>query len=275
MKNSILVLLCTAVVVWSGCSSAPKALNEPPQPAEELYREAMSLFVRGNYIDSYAIFQKCRSRYPINEWGIKSELKVADCQYFQKQYATALIQYQEFARLHPTYEYSDYVQYQIGMCSYKQLCTIDRDQSFARNGAKQFERFISLFPGSPYVPSAMEKLEECKRRIAEHVLYIANYYYKTGAYPSALRRYQEARESHFEYLARPDLLILQQGKTYLRLNDPDRARDEFILLVKNYPESPYAVQAQDLLEDAEKIKEMDKVKATGIFGELNPFNDEE
>ena len=60
-----------------------------------------------------------------------------------------------------------------------------------------------------------------------------------------------------------------------RSNDPDRARDEFILLVKNYPESPYAVQAQDLLEDAEKIKEMDKVKATGIFGELNPFNDEE
>lgn len=270
MKRIIMSVCLSGLVCLGACRHSPPEVLAP-LPADELYRQAMEYYSKNNYIDAYETFQTCRTRYPISEWGIKAGLKMADSLYFQKQYPSALTQYQEFVRLHPTHEYSDYVQYQIGMCNYEQLCTIDRDQTFAREAAKQFERFVSLFPTSPYVPSALEKVEECKRNIAEHVLYIGNFYYRTGNYTSALHRYQEAMNVHLRYLPEPEQLLFQQGKTYLRLEKPEQAQESFARVVAEYPDSSYAALSKTLLEDPKKIKEIEEVGIVDVFWELYPF----
>lgn len=271
MKKTISLLLILAFCFAWSCKHGPETDDATSiMPAERLYMEAMEFYRVKNYLDGFDAFQKCRTRYPISEWGIKSELKMADCLYYQKQYQSASIQYQEFTRLHPAYKHIDYAYYQMGMCSYNQLCSIDRDQSSTREAIKQFEKLLSLFPASPYVNSAREKIGECKSNLAEHVLYIGNFYYRTGAYNAALHRYLEALNEYHDYLQSPDLLLFQLGKLSLRLNRPHDARRQFVALMRQYPESPYAPLSETLLEDPAQIEEIDKIKVLDMLEKANP-----
>jgi outer membrane protein assembly factor BamD len=262
MRNTIFIFF---LVIACCCSSAcghfrGKKQPPPAAPAEELYSKGMDLYRKNDYTGAFEFFQQCRTRYPISELGMKSELKMADCLYYQRQYGTAFIKYQEFSRLHPKHKFIDYVHYQMGMCYYKQLCSIDRDQSFAQEAVKHFEAFIALFPSSHYVPSAQKKIEKCKKNLTEHILYIADYYYRTKAYNSALYRYVEALQNYRDYIASPDQLLFKIGKLYLRANQPENARDQFIALLKEYPDSPLAPEAERLLEEPGQAKKNDDVK---------------
>jgi len=270
-KTVFLLLVVTFGFAWS-CKHAPESDDAALMiPAESLYLEAMEFYRVNNYIDAFDAFQKCRTRYPISEWGVKAELKMADCLYYQKNYETAFIQYQEFTRLHPTYTYIDYAYYQMGMCYYNQVCSIDRDQSFTREAVKHFEKLLSLFPASAYAGSARERIGECRKNLAEHVLYIGNFYYRTGAYDAALHRYLEALNDYHDYLQSPDLLLFQLGKLSLRLNRPDDARKQFLALLKEHPESPYAPLGETLLEDPAQIEEIDKIKVLSVLEKANPI----
>ncbi|MCD6353634.1 MAG: outer membrane protein assembly factor BamD, partial [Proteobacteria bacterium] len=241
-------------------------------PAEELYKQALDFYKNNNYIYASDAFQKVRARYPINKWGIKAELRVADCLYYQSRYENAFVQYQEFTRLHPAYQFVDYVYYQMGMCYYKQLCIIDRDQTFTLQALRHFEKLISISPSSPYVPSAREKINECRQNLAEHILYIGNFYYRTNAYNSALSRFLEARQDYYYgSLSSPDLLLFQLGKTYLRLDQPENAREQFTILLQKYPESPFVSLSEELLADPEKIEDIDKIKISRILKKVNPI----
>lgn len=262
MRNIILIfLLVIACCCSSACGHFKKKKEPPPAaPAEELYSKGMKLYKENNFIDAFEAFQQCRTRYPISELGIKSELKMADCLFYQTHYETAFVKYQEFSRLHPKYKFIDYVYYQMGMSYYKQICSIDRDQSFAQEAVKHFETLVGLFPSSPYVPDARKNIERCKKNLAEHVLYIANFYSRTKAYNSALYRYVEALQDYRDYIASPDQLMFQIGKLYLIANQPENARDQFIVLLKEYPNSPLAPRAASLLEDPSRVEKFEDVK---------------
>jgi outer membrane protein assembly factor BamD len=267
-------LLCTLIVFLSiGCwHGRHKELDfASPPPAQELYAKAMELYERNNLIDSYQMFQACRTRYPITEWGINAALKMADCLYYQEQYENALVQYQEFSRLHPTNQFIDYAYYQMGMCYYRQLCKIDRDQTSSAEVVKHFERLLSLFPASAYAPSAQEKITEAKKRLANHVLSIADYYYRTGAYLSALHRYRQALTEYSDQLSEPDRVLFQLGKAYLHIEQPDNARVQFATLIANYPESPLVSPSETLLENPAALPDMEESSVSQLFGKLNPL----
>jgi outer membrane protein assembly factor BamD len=262
MKNIILIFLLVIACYCSNACSYFKGKKPPipAAPAEELYSKGMDLYRKSDFLSAFDNFQQCRTRYPLSDLGMKSELKMADCLYYQKQYETAFTKYQEFSRLHPRYKFIDYVYFQMGMSYYKRVCESDRDQTFSQEAVKNFENLIRLFPSSHYIPSARQKIEKCKKKMAAHILYIANYYSRTKAYNSALNRYREALQDYRDYIASPDQLMFQIGKLYLRADLPDNARDQFIELVKEYPKSPLATEAESLLEDPSRAEKTEDVQ---------------
>ncbi len=271
MKRKVFAgVLVLFAALWCACGHSSNK-KDASIPAEDLYRSAMELYAKKSWPYAYEDFERVRTRYPVSEYGIKAQLKMADCLYYQKQYTGALTQYEEFGRLHPSYEYIDYVYYQMGMCYFKQLCTFDRDQTFAMESIKQFGRLVSLFPNSPYVYSALEKIDISKKILAAHWVYIGDFYYRTGCYISARDRYQEALQDYFSHLTSPDHVYYQLGKTYLRLDKPEHARQQFAKIVQDYSDGSYASKAQELLEDPEDIKELDEMTFDEIVDGLNPF----
>jgi len=85
--------------------------------------------------------------------------------------------------------------YQIGMCYYNQITTIDRDQTEAFKALKEFERLIARFPSSKFSVMAEKMVRDCKKAMGDQEFYVGEFYFKIKEFRAALRRFEKiARE---------------------------------------------------------------------------------
>ncbi|SEL93411.1 Beta-barrel assembly machine subunit BamD [Syntrophus gentianae] len=192
-----LTLLCAVSLVLSllaGCDFFRKSSMSRGTP-EGLYKQGYTDYQNGRYKKAVQSFERLRDEYPLSDLAILAKLGIGDAYYSDKSYAEAEAAYSDFIYLHPTNENLPYVMYQIGMCHYEQILSIDRDQSETRRAAKEFEKLLVRFPNSKFTLMAEKMLRECRSRLAEHEFYVGEFYFKTKNYQSALQRFETiARE---------------------------------------------------------------------------------
>ena len=184
-----LLLLVATVFFFSGCSLFESS-HEMEKNAEELVFEGSSAFRAGDYKDAVKAYTDLKDWYPFSKYAILAELKIADSHFHLEAYEEAIMGYEEFEKMHPKNEAVPYVIYQTGLCWFKQLDTIDRDSSPAKNSLTQFSRLINQFPESEYAKKAEKNIKECVATLSGHELYVANFYMKTKKYKAALKRYE-------------------------------------------------------------------------------------
>jgi outer membrane protein assembly factor BamD len=197
-NKRILLLLLAVVFLLAGCKmwlpwgkKAEMARSTP----DGLYQQGLEEFKAGSYKRSVELFQRLKEEYPLSPFAIMAEIGIADSFFSGKEYPEAGLAYGEFLNLHPTNENLPYVMYQIGMCYYNQITTIDRDQSEAFKALKEFERLIARFPGSKFSVMAEKMVQDCKKAMGEQEFYVGEFYFKIKQYRAALRRFEKiARE---------------------------------------------------------------------------------
>lgn len=168
-------------------SETAKELERTP---ESLLMEGMDAYQRKRYERAIEAFQKLKDRFPYNQYAIVGELKLADSYFLNKDYELAATAYKEFEKLHPANEIIPYVVFQQAMCYFKQMPTIDRDQSYASRATQEFERMIKTFPQSEYVSQAQTNLITAKKNLLSHEFYIGEFYFKEKNYQAALGRFE-------------------------------------------------------------------------------------
>ena len=157
--------------------------------AAEFMSQGMDEMSAGRYKSAVEAFQKVKDRFPYSKYAIIAELRLADALYLQEEYEPAYVAYDEFEKLHPKHKDTVYVIYQKGMCNFSQIKSRDREQSHTLKAKDEFERLIKRYPRDDYANKARKNLRECLIYLAEHELFVANYYYKRGQYNAALGRY--------------------------------------------------------------------------------------
>jgi len=196
-KRLFLVWSAMAVLAasFAGCSVLDSTLHffgygkpSTPQTPEGMAMEAMDLYSRGKYHSALKLFEEIKDRFPFSEAGLLAELKAADCNFYMKKYDEALVLYEEFEGNHPTNEAIPYVLFQIGMCHYEQIDTVDRDPGSAVEAIAAFSRLVKGFPDSPYREEAEARLAAARDFLARHEMYVAAFYVKTGEYDQAKGR---------------------------------------------------------------------------------------
>ena len=199
------------LLLLGGCSLYDKYLGgkEEKQPSE-LMSEGMKNFERGNYDEATETFQKLKDRYPYSQYAIMAELKMADGLYEQEEFEQAYVAYDDFEKLHPKNESIPYVIYQKGMSNFRQVTTIDRDQSFTLKAKEEFERLVKRYPRSEYANRARKNIRECLIYLAEYELYVGHYYYKMGKYRTAMNRYTYLIQTY------PDMGQYHEALEYIR-----------------------------------------------------------
>jgi outer membrane protein assembly factor BamD len=184
------------VIVWfllsmMGCglfkSKEAKELEKTP---ESLIAEGLDAYQRKKYEKAGEAFQNLKDRFPYNPYAIVAELKLADSHFLNKEYLLAATAYKEFEKLHPSNEIIPYVIFQLGMCYFKQMPAIDRDQSYAFQASQEFERLIKNYPRSEYVSQAESNLITAKKNLASHEFLIGEFYLKQKNYEAALGRFE-------------------------------------------------------------------------------------
>ncbi|MBU2026885.1 MAG: outer membrane protein assembly factor BamD [Proteobacteria bacterium] len=199
MRNKrILLILLMAVLLFSGCKiwwPWTKRVDMTRATPEGLYQQGVEYYQDGSYKKAVDLFQRLKEEYPLSKYAIMGEMGIADSYFSGKQYVEAELAYSEFLNLHPTNENLPYVLYQIGMCHFNQITTIDRDQSEAFKALRELERLEARFPSSKFAFLAEKMIRECKKTLGEQEFYVGQFYFNIKEYRAALQRFEKvARE---------------------------------------------------------------------------------
>ncbi len=207
MKRIFLTFLIPLFMIYGCASLGPKE----EKPAHELASDGMEEFKKENYKKAIESFEKLRDWYPFSKFAILAELKIADSHYYLKEYEEAVFAYEEFEGLHPGNEVVPYVIYQIGLCYFEQIDTIDRDQTSSSKALDIFKRLNQQFPENEYAMKADEHINICLKNLAEHEFYVGLFYYKSKHYKAALHRFRKVIKNY------PDFGIHQKALEYIAL----------------------------------------------------------
>jgi outer membrane protein assembly factor BamD len=193
-NKKVFLALLTIVFLLSGCKiwlpwgkTAELARSTP----EGLYQQGLKDYQSGDYKRSIELFHRVKEEYPLSPLATAAEMGIADAYFSGKQYLEAELAYNEYLNLHPTNENLPYVMYQIGMCHFNEITTIDRDQSETFKALKEFERLMVRFPGSKFSFMAEKMVRECRKALGEQEFYVGEFYFNIKEYPSALRRFEK------------------------------------------------------------------------------------
>ncbi|HEY9160294.1 MAG TPA: outer membrane protein assembly factor BamD [Desulfomonilia bacterium] len=163
-------------------------------PADVLYKEAQQFATDGKVEKASEAFMKVRTFYPGNDLAKQSLLDLSDLYYNNKEYVSALSSYQEFRMLYPTDAKSEYCMFKAAMCHFKQILTIDRDQTETVKSIKSFEDFLRMYPDSTYSNEANENLKKSKIVLAKNGIYIGKFYmHRKKWHEAACRRFTEVK----------------------------------------------------------------------------------
>lgn len=185
----------------SGCSNIlnkyfPEEGTQEQEGPPQLVSEGEKQFERGHWEEAIKSFETVKDRYPYSKEAIIAELKMADALYEKREYEDAYSAYNEFERLHPKNKNIPYVIYKKGMCYFQRITTVDREQETTIRAKEEFERLVKRFPRDVYANKARKNIRKCLIFLAEHEMYVANYYYRMERYKAAKERYTYIIENY-------------------------------------------------------------------------------
>ena len=203
MRSARLLTSLVLLVLLSGCVWLDNYFLPPAEDtAQELYEAGSDAMTEKDYADAQQYFSKLKDRFPFSPYALKAELALGDAYYLDEQYLMALDNYKEFEALHPSNENIPYVLYQIGNSNYNLFKSIDRRQENIKEGLEYFYRLQETYPDSKYAQAAKELILKSRRILAEHEVYVADFFWRTEQYGPAWHRYQYVVENFSDV---PDL----------------------------------------------------------------------
>jgi outer membrane protein assembly factor BamD len=226
--NKILVIIL--LLLFAGCGASKQAAFDPVAR----FSEAEELMRKESFEKARAAYQEIQEKAPDKSYNADIMLRVADTYFGEEKFDEALVEYQAFLNFHPVNKNASYAQYQVAMCSYKELPTVDRDPEITRTALKEFEKLLRKYPKSAYEEPAGKFAAICREQLAEYELYVERFYYKKGSFRAAIGRAEKLLKDFPESMTGKDALYYA-GLSYVELGERAQALKTLETLVQKYP----------------------------------------
>jgi len=240
MKKILFILI---ISVLSAACAEKQEVFDPTA----VFSRAEEYMQKGDFENARKGYQEIQEKAPEKSYDPSLMLRIADTYFGEEKYEEALVEYRSFLTYHPVNKQSAYAQYQLAMCSYQQLSTIDRDPGMTRTALREFQTLITKYPRSSYEEEARKYSAICKDRLAQYELYVARFYAKKGSYVSAIGRFTKLLDDYPGSSAEKDALY-ELGESYLGMGEREKARAVLEKLSRLYPSM--AEKAAALMEGA-------------------------
>lgn len=179
VRHALLALaVAVPLLATPDSASAKKELT-----VEEQYDLGLKYLKRGYYVKALETFNRIRNYHRDDPMAVKAELAIADVHFKKSEWDQARLAYEDFVRMHPRHPDVDYVTYRIGATLYQKAPKVaGRDQTWTRQAVNTWAGFEARFPESDHRDTVLEKLEECRERLALKELQIAKFYERRSAW---------------------------------------------------------------------------------------------
>ncbi|MCA1961764.1 MAG: outer membrane protein assembly factor BamD [Desulfomonile sp.] len=162
------------VIFLAGCPSIWQTKTPPPDTGpEELYKAALRSFDEKRYTDAADQLQRLRHSYPDFEKMPEVYLRIGDAFFNDGKYEEAFTRYRQFIELYPNHQDKYRAKYMIGMAHFKQIKSIDLDDTAIRRAEEAFKEVKDDPEASEWAKKAEEKYRECRVKLAQKELYKA------------------------------------------------------------------------------------------------------
>jgi outer membrane protein assembly factor BamD len=223
--------------------------------AQLTFAQAEKAYRNHDWLEAVAYYQHLRAKFSYNvPLATQAQLRLGDVAFAREKWLEAKEYYKQFLRMHPTHEKADYAAYQIGLCAYKDIpgefflfpSGAERDQSEVRTARVALTDFLTKYPKSEFVAQAKEILAKCDDKLADHELYVADYYAGKGKWEGAVQRAEGLVKTLPDSSRLTDALLLAiKGRA--QLNQPAEAKRDYELLAALKPKESVLKSAQKML----------------------------
>ncbi len=262
------VLVISAFAV-SSCASLSTFFSQDGEVAyattpEENMRLAQQAMVDKNFNEAANYFEYVKTKFPYVEAATTAELGLADADFEREKFIEARDRYQNFVRLHPTHARIDYAAFRAALTHYKEIPSdffllppaSEKDQVEVRNALTAMNDFVRLYPSSERRSEAQKILDEVKLRLAEHEMYVADFYsHPNRAKWRAVVTRLSVVEKSYAGLGLDERVAFGLYDAYLKLEEADNARAALQRFVAAHPDSREVGRAKRLIAEAPPQKQ--------------------
>jgi len=198
-------------------------------------------------------FKRIIDGFPQSEYGPAARLALGDS-YFQEQgtanYILAVAAYREFLTIYPSHPRSDYAQYQVGECYFKQRNSPDRDQTPTHNALEEYQRLLELYPSSTFIEKARTRIKDCRQSLGRAEFLAGFFYQRTRqSCHAAIARYQAILADYPDY-DQLDEVLYRLGECLCLSGRAPEALPHLSRLIDEFPKSDRVDEARDLMADS-------------------------
>jgi outer membrane protein assembly factor BamD len=245
MSRNTTLALCVVALCAGACqdSNIFRVIPNFYPTAEQNYNAGLREVKGGNFLTAQQFFQQVKTNFAFSRWATLSELGIADCEFGREKYTEAIDDYKAFIRAHPSHErvQDGYAAFKIAESNHKQIPSdwfimppsYEKDQQPVLEALRELQAFKDQYADSPYKEKAQKLLDDCVRRLADHELYVANFYLKLNKPYAAIGRLEGVVKMYPGARREPETLLLL-GKTYLKMEKPAEARKTFVKLATEH-----------------------------------------
>ena len=78
----------------------------------------------------------------------------------------------------------------------------ERDQTESVNALREFETFITLYPGHELMPEVQARLRDARDRLSEHDFVVGHFYHRINNHAGAISRFRQILDGDPAYTRR-------------------------------------------------------------------------
>ena len=245
IKTNLVFLRNFLIVVLIVSCSSNEELPDERLVEKELYDQAQSRLKSASYSTAIISLESLESRFPFGRYAEQAQAELIYAYYMNSQFEASESAAQRFINLHPRHSHTGYAYYMKGLAAftddaglftrYFQSDLAKREIIMAQKSFDELSEFISRYPNSKYVPHAKQRMIYLRNLLAEHEIYVADFYMKRGAYLAAVGRAKYVIE-HLPNTPQTPYALSILIEAYEILNYPELRDINLKILNSNFPE---------------------------------------
>jgi outer membrane protein assembly factor BamD len=265
---NIIAAVMAIFITVSSCNDFKKL--QKSTDLNKKYEMAVKYYEKGDYLKAQILLEELMPLYRGQGRAEDILFYYAYTAFEMGDYTLAGYHFKTFARTYPNSARAEECAYMNAYCYYLISPTYTLDQTDTYRAIQEFQLFIDQFPSSARVEEANQIIDRMREKLEMKSFETAKLYFRMEDYKSAIVAFgntlrdfpasKHKEEVHF-YILRSHYLLALNSVDAKKGERIDAAIDNYRKFIGLFPQSQYLKEAEEVHQDALKLKEKFKTKS--------------